>query len=312
MNPKNLRENPVLTQISLGYTTEGYNYIAEKLFPSLFVPKRSGKIVTYDAENLRVENTLVAHNSPSPEVTFQVSISDHFDIEEYRLKSFITKREIEEADKPIDPKKDATMVVTDKLKTGFEALVAQAVTNTTVITQTHALAGTAKWSDYANSDPIADIRKAVRTVKAGSGMKANTVALSWEAMDHICMNENVRDQFPGASILTHDLIQKSASALFGVKNILVGDAPYNSAQEGEADVIAPIWGTSVFVGYIETNPTQKSRSFSKCYRPTKNPSRKMKEWTTEDPEGTYVRAEEEFDLKIIDPKCGYVITDVYA
>lgn len=311
MNPKNLRENPVLTNMSLGYSTEGVNLVADKIYPNVYTPKRSGKIVSYTPDNLRLESTKVAHNSPSPEVILKVSSTDHFDIEEHRIKEFVSSKEIEEADKPIDPKVDATLNVTDKLKLGVEKLAKDSATNPSVVTQGVTLTGTAQWSDSANATPSKDVREAVRKIKSTTGTIANTVVMSWEAMDYLLDTAEVKAFFPGAALVTRDLVKSKASLILGVENIEVADAVFNSAKEGQDDVLESVWGSDVFVGYVEKTPRLKSRSFGKTYRPSKNKSRKVKEWTTEDPEGVYIRAEEEFDKKIVDSNCAYIIRDVY-
>ncbi|MEI7510611.1 MAG: hypothetical protein WCJ84_00455 [Candidatus Peregrinibacteria bacterium] len=313
MLPTSLRVSPLLTDQSLGYNHNGFKFIGDKIFPTVLTNKRTGQIATYGAENLRIDTTPIAFNAPSPEVSMQVSIGAFFDIKDYRLKQLVTKKEIEEADLPIRPKTDAAWNLTGKFQVGLEKLIADAATNTSVITQNTTLSGTAKWSDSTSgaSHPIKDVKTAVQLIKTNSGFTPNTMAIGWFALQELIVHPDILARFPGKDFVSYELLASQMGAIFGITNLIVGDAMYNSALKGAADTLAPIWNSSVFVGYVEQEPTEKSYSFGKCYRPRVTPTRQILEGQMqEDPEGQFIYAKEEFDLKVIEPKTAYVIAGV--
>lgn len=112
-----------------------------------------------------------------------------------------------------------------------------------------------KWTDRANSDPLADIDYAAAYVKANCGMAPNTVVmtdidfrncirsarieglLKYDAIEVI----NAMNQQGGR--LT-DVVAGAASALaaaFGVEKVLVGQGFYSSSDEGIAASFSRFW-----------------------------------------------------------------------
>lgn len=308
MEPKNLRVSPVLTDTSIGYRTDMFSFIAHKIFPDVFVNKRSGKIVTYTADAFRIEKSLASHNSPAKEVDINVSIGDHFDIELHKLKAFVSKREMQEADKPIRPKMDKTEALTGKLLLEYEKTVADVLRNPSVITQTSTPSNL--WSNTSTSNPFVDIKTGVNAIKSSTGISANTGIMGWDVLQALLIHPEVRARFPGASEITYDMIAAKLASLFGLKNLWIGDAPYNTANPGQADSLSQIWAEDFIIAYVESEPKEKSRSLGKTYRLRSEGTRKVKEWASEDPEGTYVKVEDEFDVKLIDNNCAYLLDDV--
>jgi hypothetical protein len=75
------------------------------------------------------------------------------------------------------------------------------------------------------------------------------------------------DRLPNTNVMTADLVMQALKMAFpNIKNILIGDAMYNSANDGKTDSLTDIWGKHFWIGYISDKPTLKSRSFGYTYQ----------------------------------------------
>lgn len=112
-----------------------------------------------------------------------------------------------------------------------------------------------KWTDRANSDPLADIDYAAAYVKANCGMAPNTVVMTdidfrncirstrLEGLLKYDAIEVIQAMATGNGRLT-EVVSSTASALagaFGVEKVLVGQGFYNSADEGIAASFSRFW-----------------------------------------------------------------------
>ena len=139
INKNNLFVSPLLTDVSLAYRNE--NYISELLFPIVKVKKDTGQIATYGMDNLRIANSIRAQGSSTNEINHTVSIGEHYVLKEHALKELVTLEEMENADKPIQPKMDATENLVDRMLVIKEKALADTVSNTSVISQNVTLPG---------------------------------------------------------------------------------------------------------------------------------------------------------------------------
>lgn len=307
MDPtKALFVSPLLTNVSIKYTND--NYLAEKIYPIVQVKKDTGKITTYAMDNLRVVEALRAIGSQTNEVGHSVSIGDHYVLQERALKELVPDEHMEQADTPIKPKIDSTENLMDRILVIKEKLLADSITSTSVVTQNTTLSGTDQWSDYANSDPIGDVRTGINTVRASTGKKPNTLILSWDTWQQVTDHPDVTDRVKYSQLADIDSLNSALARIFNVKRVWVGDAQYNSAAEGVTAVLADIWSKVAIVAYIEDSPTLKSRSFGFTYQ-MKAP-RIVDTWRGSegtDRKGDFVRVTDKYDQQIVDVLCAYLI-----
>src|SRR6266487_6228331 len=86
--------------------------------------------------------------------------------------------------------------------------------NTAVVTQNATLSGTSRWDDYANSDPIADVKLAVDTVKKAivatntSASNKLTLVLGYDAYSVLRNHPQIleRVKYSQLGVLTADLL----------------------------------------------------------------------------------------------------------
>lgn len=304
-----------LTNVSLAYKNE--SYIAEKVAPIVKVAKDTGKIFSYGMENLRIVNTYRSVGGKPNIVEMDVSSADHYVLEDHVLGEFVAQEIIENADKPIKPLADTTESLVDRILVDKEKALADVITSTTNITNNTTLSGTSQWSDYDNSDPFADITTAISTVRSACGMKPNTMIISWDVLQKLKFHPDMKDMFPGATMITDQMLEENVGRIFGLKNMLIGDAQYNNSNKGGTDTLADIWSKDVVIAYIDPRPTLKSRTFANTY--SKGKARSVQHLAqgkggleTVQRKSDYIQVSDKYDQVLVDETCAYLIEAAIA
>lgn len=317
INKTDLFVSPLLTSHSIRYTQPAELYVCEKLAPMVKVNKDTGQIATYGMDNLRIAQSLRAQGAGTNEVNHSVTIGAHYILREHSLKELVTLEEMENADKPIMPKVDAVENLIDRMYVIKEKELADTMGNTSIITQNVTLSGTDQWNDYDNSDPIRVIQTAIDTVRSGSGRRANTLLFSYDVFAALIHHPSIVNRAQGAVVVTAAVATEVLMKAFPfIKQVMIGEAQYNSGVEGGTDTLADIWTKNAWALYIESNPRPKSRSFMYTYQ--KSASRVVDELPmgrsheTWDRKGDFVRVTDKYDQKLIDNKCCYLIKDAIA
>ena len=301
---------PLLTNISLAYKND--DYLSEKLMPIVQVKKDTGQITTYGMDNLRITNSLRAQGSSTNEINHTVSIGAHYILKEHALKELVTKEEMENADKPINPQLDATENLVDRMWVIREKALADTMGNTAIMTNNVTIAGNDQWNNYSTSDPVGDIRTGIIAVKAQTGKLANTLVFAWDVWMQLLDHPDIKSRAEGAVVVDAEVVSKLLVKIFPhIKNIHVGTAMYNAGVEGGSDSLTEIWTKNSWVGYIEPRPTLKSRSFGFTYQ--RGASRFVDTLAmgasheTWDRKGMFVRVNDKYDQKLVDVKCLYLM-----
>jgi len=129
--------------------------------------------------------------------------------------------------------------LTNLMELELEKRVATAAFVTGVWGTSNTLTGTSQWSDFANSDPIADADTAIRTILRNTGARPNTMfigLLGWEKLkEHPLILDKYKHTQTG--IMTEELV----AAVLGMPELVIGDSVENTADENLAFTGADIW-----------------------------------------------------------------------
>lgn len=249
MTPSGARVvDPVLSTIAQGYSNS--EMIASALFPSVSVPVRGGKIITFGKEDFMLYGTQRAPGENTKRVQFGHS-GGNYALVDYGLEGQVPIEVLQEgqAGPGIDHAAMAVRKVSNIMALRLEKQAADLARNAASYAGSNktTLSGTAQWSDFgAASDPIAVIETAKDAVRAATGKRPNTVTLGAAVMSKLRQHPKIVDRmkYTGRDVATADIL----AALFGVQRVLVGDAIYsNDAGTAFTDV----WGKDVVVAYTE-------------------------------------------------------------
>lgn len=304
MNPRDTYVNPLLTNISVGYHND--SYVADILFPTVTVDKETGIYFVSDREGQRAPaDAKRAELGRANRVTNTLSQAT-YSLEEKSLETPITDRVMRNYSDPFDPKKNATLLVTEKL-----ALDKEKDLQTTILAAAsgaNTLDENSSWAT-ASTDIIGHVRTARTFVKKSTGHKANTALLSQVALEDVLKNTAFIDQVKYTQIADEATLLKLIARFFDVERVIIGDAVENTAKEGQTDVIDYVWTDVAVIAYVAPNPALETPSAG--YHLQLRDARFVDEWYEQEIKTTFVRANDFYDNKIVDPNAMYIFTDVH-
>jgi hypothetical protein len=102
----------------------------------------------------------------------------------------------------------------------------------------------ALWDDYADSDPIGDVKAAISAVEDACGLRPTTITLSQRIADKLSAHPKIRSYFP-----THNgpMTNEMLRVVFGIDRMLIAGAKENTAAEGQPLSVGHLWGKDVFL-----------------------------------------------------------------
>jgi len=241
--------NPVLTSLSIGFKNESFMW--EKMAPVHESDLRNGTYPVYDREFWfrRQEGAERAADGPYQRVGYGVSTQTFITVEigYEKLLSDVVNASNQFGDN-LETKDVAFL--TNLIELEIEKRVSETLFITGVWGTSNTLTGTSQWSDFANSDPIADSDTAKRTIKRNTGSDVSNGfigLLGWEKLkEHPLLLDKYKHTQTG--ILTEELV----AAAFGIPEITVGNSVENTADEKQVYVGADIWTDNML--FQTTNP----------------------------------------------------------
>lgn len=185
--------------------------------------------------------------------------TDQYDCQEYGLEAVVDDSYEEEVDRFMNLEATEAMLLERSLRISYELRISQAFTLTNFTT-----AAVTPAASYVNAnqtgttglcDPCGDVDKA-KLALAKNGYIANSVIMSANLFYFIRRCQLLQNQVYG--VVPRSAGQRALPAeedvarAFGVDNLFIGKAPYNSNQQGQAYSGSFIWtDTYIWVGVIQ-------------------------------------------------------------
>ncbi len=257
-----LHIDQALSQMAIGYRPTGF--IADMIFPTVQVAKQSDVYYVFDrGDRTRIENTQRSPGSYARRVTEDVSSNVYF-AKNYALAAGVPIEDKVNADPLLlnNMINGRATYLLDKLMLDWERRVALQVTSgSNVGSYTGVTSG---WSGAGN--PIGNINTAIDNVQGSTGVRPNRIVMGLEAWKSFRRDSNVRNLIFGTNNGGGYPNVAQVAQLFDVDQIMVGGAYFNSAQEGQSESLATIWGDNVLVYYAPEAPSIERPSFGYNFR----------------------------------------------
>jgi hypothetical protein len=319
--------DPVLTGFSDRY--EEQTLFGERIMPSTPVNAKSARYVVFNRADWLIHDDRREPGTVANEIRGKRWSYDSFNVREHSLQSAIHDEERQmlasvgslNADQglAINPERDATLLVTRSIMLKHEKKVADAVRNTANYAggNTVTLSGTSQWSDYTNgvtsvSDPVGNIRTAIRVIKAATGRTPNMMAIPDGVVEYIENHPRVIDRFKNFN-LTDPEAWRKLSGFEG--EVVIVDSVYNAANHVDAtESITSFWGKDVWIGIVDPTPGMMTRTFGKTFAfpyPSGN-LRPTDRWREEPRKSDIVRTSFNYDIKVCSNVAGYIIKTAVA
>jgi hypothetical protein len=313
-NPRNrARVDKLLVNVSRRRNVEGL--IANQVLTSVTVTKDSGLIGKYDKSNLRIEHDIVGGETPYPRVAASVKDSDTYLLQKHGLSAIITEEDRANEEQPFDARSDRTVELTDKLLLGKEIALATPLTDTGTLTNNVTLSGTDQYNDYSSSDPLGDFSTARASIYANAGKPARipgTFAIvPWDVFDTLSFHPDLMDTLKYTKPKDMGLTEQELARVMGVNRLLVPWSQYNSAKEGQTDVITAVWGKNIIFGYAPMSGTKRMETLGFQVSKREN-TRVFTRQLGNPPNAEEIMMDIEYDFLLTEVGAAYLIKDAIA
>lgn len=301
----------LLTGVATGYFPK--EMISEQVLPEVKSKQFTGKIGKFGTSHLRIVSTSTGGKGKYRQIEGVARDSDSFHILGHGLEDIVTEEDYANVVDPFKAEADSVMVLQSLLWLEKEKALADVLGDNTVLTQYLALSGTQQYSDFLNSDPTGDFIGARQAVYDGCGVEANTCIMSLSVYNRLRFHPAMlvalgyRYDRPGG------LNQQELCAAIGVDKLLIGKAKYNSAQEGQTDVLADVWGKNIIFAVCPDSLDVPQVSLGYTVRLDGQDPRKVYKQPLFNPPGsTEILVEDKYDQNIVKPSAAFLIQNAIA
>lgn len=243
----------ILTNISVAYVQSQQNFIASKVFPIVQVDKQSDKFYVYTKNDwFRDEAKRRGASQESAGSGYNLG-TNNYACDVWAFHKDVDDKVRANADAPLNPDRDATQFVTQRLLLRQEI---QWVSDyfATGVWGTDKVGATdfTRWSDYATSDPINDIEAGKETVLGGTGFMPNTLVLGYQTFRQLKHHPDIVDRikYTSSQTITPDMLAR----IFEIDRVLVAMAVKATNVEGETAAYAFAHGKNALLTYVNPTP----------------------------------------------------------
>jgi hypothetical protein len=247
--------NAVLTNISVAYIQSQDHFIASQVFPIVPVEKQTDVYYTYTKNDwFRDEAEQRADATESAGSGYNLG-TDNYRCDVFAFHKDVGNQTLKNADKPLNPPRDATKFVTSRLLLRQERQWASDYFTTSVWGTDST--PSSLWSDYANGDPVSDIETGKRTVLLNTGFVPNTLVVGYDVWIKLKNHPDIIDRIKGAAAPGSPAIatRQTVAAVFEVERLLVAMGVYASNVENETAAMAFIHGKHALLAYVNPTPS---------------------------------------------------------
>lgn len=301
----------LLTGVSSAYVPKGF--LCEQVLPTIQNKQYSGLLGKYGTSHLRIENSVKGGRGKYRQVETRVYSTTSFLIEGHGLEGFVSKEDYANVEEPFDAERDEVMGISTMLWLEKEKTLADALNDTSVITQNVTLSAGAQFSDYGNSDPVGVITTAKNTILNATGVFPNLCIMDVQVWSVLRYHPALLDALGFKWDRPGGLKEAEMAQALGVDQVLFGSARYESAKEGQASSLASVWGKGIILAVAPPKAEIMQKSVGYLVRPTGSQPRKVYKQSNFNPPGsTAVLVEDEYDMLISDANCAYLIASAIA
>jgi hypothetical protein len=215
--------------------------IATQILPVRKTKKKAAAIPVISRENMKRSDAKHANGAAFNRANGAVTDVE-YSCKDYGLEGQLTDTDRENYGNDFDAEIETTAIIENKIAMEREIRVAAKIFNTTTWTGAalYTDVSAAPW-DAAGSDVIGHVGAAKNKVRTGTGYKANSLIIGAVTLQNILNNTAIKARFVGVDVVTEAILRANMAAIFGLKNLIVGEKVYDSAAENQDFVGADIW-----------------------------------------------------------------------
>ncbi len=302
--------DPVLTNLSFAYKNSRFLHAA--IAPYIEVPEKSGTYFIYDRDFWfrRLDGAVRGPESPYLRIGYGVSTSTYSALE-IGFEKVLGDPIKAASQTPEDLQRMDVEFLTNQIQLELEIRAAAELFVTGIWGTSTTLTGTDQWSDFANSDPIANADTAIRTILRNTGARPNVLFVGLVGWEKLKEHPLVLDKYKHTqtAIMTPALV----AAVLGLEEIVVGDSVRNTGAEGAAFVGADVW-TDNALFLCRNNPSLGVANGASCFiwNERGNFPWAVDSYREEDRRADVTRVFTHFDFVLTSAQHGYMYLDTAA
>lgn len=223
------------------FDTEGVTFIADQVLPDYGVQKEQATITVITRENMRSDEAARAEGGSFNRISITGEDLAYL-CKNYGLEIPITDEERRRYVDDFQVELEKIAILRLRMQLSRELRVKNLIFNTTTWT------GAALYTDNSGSPwddtdtgIISQVVAAKEKVRSNTGVKANALIVGEAAVQNMIKNTGIIARFPNDTLVTVDLLRQQMAALFGLQKLIVGDAVYNSSDQGQSFSGSDIW-----------------------------------------------------------------------
>jgi hypothetical protein len=168
----------------------------------------------------------------------------------------------------------------------------------------------APW-DTAGSDAIGHVIDATEKVRQNTGMMPNALILAASQAKNLLKNTGIKNQFPGAPLITLEMIRSALASIFGLEKLIVCGAVKNSAKEGQAFTSADVWNDdyALVARVAGDGDSLTTPCIGRTFLWTEDSASDavVEQYREEQTRGDVIRVRHHIDEVVIDPYFGHLL-----
>ena len=217
-------------------------YIGHKVLPVMDVQSASGVFGKIPLEQLlQQRDTLRAPGAGYARSNWTFT-TDSFACVEHGAEEPVDDNEARMYAEYFQAEQVSAMRAYDAVLGAAEKRIADAVFNTATWTPTTV---TNEWDDSANATPIDDVEARVMNMFNSTGLKADSLIISWTVFRNLRNCQQIIDRINSAGAgnpsKASDIGPEMLARVFDLRQVLVAGSVYNTAAEGQTASPAQVW-----------------------------------------------------------------------
>lgn len=236
----------------------GQNFVTTQVLPVLGVKLKSANIPVLRRESFKPVNTNMRDGDAFPRVGMYMEDAN-YTCEKRGLEAPLTQTEIETYGSDFEVEVATVGMIEQLLMIQQEIRTAALLFNTTTWT------GSALYTDNsgtpwdnAATDIIAQVLAAKEKVRLNTGFVPDSMLIGAVTLVNLLKNTGIKNQFPGVAVITEAMMRAALASIFGLQNLYVGNAVYDSAKEGQTYVGADVWSDDYALVFKKNEGSPKS------------------------------------------------------
>ena len=294
--------DPVLNNMLVGYQNADSRFVASRVMPAVPVPNDSGTYYLF-SKNYWFQDDLQARAPGAEFAEGGLGVSTAtYTTKQWAFQENIADEVRANSQIPMDLEQAAVRRLAHMSMIRKERGFATDFMTTSVWTTDTSVSN--KWSDYQNSDPVADFLNAKRTISQLVGMYPNTAVMGEIVWDRLTNHPDLIDRLKYVGRAGIEDMNSALGQILGL-NVLVGAAIYSTTNEAQTATMSAIIDDDCLICYVDPNPGifTASAGFTFAWGGGGGTG-SMYRGRYDDRHADYVQIKEQWDQKVVSADCG--------